>query len=132
MNSVKLGIDLDGVLSAQPQAVRCLMKAFGPANCHIVTARCKKDKDLTFKHLADYWISQSDFATISFFPPDYDLRDFLKNPGKYYPGFVKYKVERCKTLGIDLMLEDDFHYKKPLEKAGIKVLMVYDETKFCV
>lgn len=117
---MKLGLDIDGTISAKPTFFAFLARAWAHAGgeVHIISARAETDRTVTLGSLELDWGFDRIPYTLHLYPLHYNHAE----PEELESHFAKHaawKAETCKRLGIDILIDDDPRNLIAVREAGI-------------
>ena len=115
---MRIGFDLDGTITDYPEEIQGLMRLAGSKNCFIITARHEGERAKTLQTLQEFGVTSAMYTKLFMYPKPY------KTTAEVWQDLIKFKVDTCIALKLDIMVEDDERYLKPIEAAGVAVLLL--------
>lgn len=114
---MKLGLDIDGTISASPAFFVFLARAWVAAGgeVHIVSARTEQDREVTIDQLRAWGFRGH---TLHLYPHPYNYAD-IEELQKHFQGHAAWKAEVCRAEGIHTLIDDDPRNLIAVREAGI-------------
>lgn len=115
---VRIAIDFDGTLSADPERFKIIAELAGKENVFILTARPQDMREETQRKIDA--LGFTEYSELIMFPGSYSFDDLDFK----WEELIAFKAKVCQELGISMLYEDDVKYKAPVEATGTLVILM--------